>query len=363
MWEQNRNGSIYLCERSYDPLTGRSRTLTVKVSKDTATARKEAQRRLLAKLEDSRPDKRLHLSDLIELYLKEHERTVRQSTYYRDEKSLNSTLGIVGDVYIDMMTAGYIRRKMIESGRENSTLNEFIKRFKTFLMWAYRNDYIEREVADKLTLFPDKTAKQKVADKYLEKEELQALLDGMDIERWRLLTQFLALSGLRIGEAIALDNTDIDTEYIHVRKSYSETFATLGETKTDASNRDVFIQPELMAVIKKIRTCMKKQALLHGYEDKGYFMSGIDGGRVGYAAYNKYLKDIAQKVVPDKQVTPHTLRHTMTSLFSEAGVPLDIISRRLGHENSAITRNIYLHQTEGHKKKDNREVASVTLLA
>lgn len=363
MWEQTRNGSLYLCERSYDPLTGRSRTLTVKVSKDTATARKEAQRRLLAKLEDNRPDKRLHLSDLIDLYLKEHERTVRQSTYYRDEKSLNSTLGIVGDVFIDQMTAGYIRRKMIESGRENGTLNEFIKRFKTFLMWAYRNDYIERDVADKLTLFPDKTAKAKVADKYLEKEELQALLDAMEIERWKLLTQFLALSGLRVGEAIALDATDIDTEYIHVRKSYSETFATLGETKTDASNRDVFIQPELTEVIRKIRLCMKKQALLHRYEDQGYFMSGIDGGRVGYAAYCKYLKDIAQKVVPNKQVTPHTLRHTMTSLFSEAGVSLDIISRRLGHENSAITRNIYLHQTEGHKKKDNREVASVTLLA
>lgn len=362
MWEQNRNGSIYLCERLYDPLTGRSRTLTVKVSKDTASARKEAQRRLLAKLEDNKPNKRLHLSDLIELYLKEHERTVRHSTYYRDEKSLNSTLGIVGDVFIDQMTAGYIRKKMIESGRENGTLNEFIKRFKTFLMWAYRNDYIERDVADKLTLFPDKTAKAKVADKYLEKEELQALLDAMEIERWKLLTQFLALSGLRVGEAIALDVTDIDTEYIHVRKSYSEAFA-MGETKTDASNRDVFIQPELAAVIRKIRTCMKKQALLHRYEDQGYFMSGIDGGRVGYAAYCKYLKDIAQKVVPNKQVTPHTLRHTMTSLFSEAGVPLDIISRRLGHENSAITRNIYLHQTEGHKKKDNREVASVTLLA
>lgn len=362
MWEQNRNGSLYLCERLYDPLTGRSRTLTVKVSKDTATARKEAQRRLLAKLEDNKPNKRLHLSDLIELYLKEHERTVRHSTYYRDEKSLNSTLGIVGDVFIDQMTAGYIRKKMIESGRENGTLNEFIKRFKTFLMWAYRNDYIERDVADKLTLFPDKTAKAKVADKYLEKEELQALLDAMEIERWKLLTQFLALSGLRVGEAIALDATDIDTEYIHVSKSYSEAFA-MGETKTDASNRDVFIQPELAAVIRKIRTCMKKQALLHRYEDQGYFMSGIDGGRVGYAAYCKYLKDIAKQVVPNKQVTPHTLRHTMTSLFSEAGVPLDIISRRLGHENSAITRNIYLHQTEGHKKKDNREVASVTLLA
>ena len=35
MWEQNRNGTLYLCERAYEPLTGRAHTVSVKIAKDT----------------------------------------------------------------------------------------------------------------------------------------------------------------------------------------------------------------------------------------------------------------------------------------------------------------------------------------
>jgi integrase len=185
----------------------------------------------------------------------------------------------------------------------------------------------------------------------------------MDLERWRLLTEFLALSGLRIGEAAALETTDIEGDYISVTKSYSESFHNLGPTKTRGSNREVFIQPELADVIKKVRICMVKQRMLYGYEDPGHLFVSQEGNRIGYASYNKYLKGIAEKTVPGKTVTPHTLRHTMTSLFAEAGVPLEAISRRLGHESSALTREIYLHITKETKVKDNAEISSVHLLA
>ena len=362
MWEQTRNGTLYLCERTYEPLTGRQKIVTVKISKDTAQARKEAQKRLQAKLDECKP-KRLHLSDLIDRYERELERTVRDSTYARNCCSLNTMLKILDDVYIDKMTAGYIRMKLIETGKSNGYMNELIKRFKAMLIWAYKNDYLDREVADKLDKFPDRTAREKVADKYLEKEELQALIGAFDLERWSLLTEFLALSGLRVGEAIGLNSEDVDDEYIHVTKSYSENFSRLGDTKTQCSVRDVYVQPELAEVIRKIRICMKKQKMMFGYEDKGYFFTGIDGKRVGYAGYAKQLKIAADKAGIDKTVTPHVLRHTMTSLFAEAGVPLEVISRRLGHESSELTKTIYLHITKIHKEQDNQKVKGVTLLA
>ena len=361
MWEQTRKGSTYLCERLYDPLTGDSKTLTVKVKGNTAKARREAERRLLDKLENPQT-KRLHLSDLIKLYEAEHERSVRQSTFARDHSALQTMLKITDDVYIDMMTAGYIRKKMIESGKKNSTLNELIKRVKTFLMWAYRNDYIGRDVADKLTLFPDKSAREKIADKFLEREELQTLTGCFELERHKLLTEFLALSGLRIGEALALDNCDIDSKYIHVLKTFNENFSLIGDPKTPCSVRDVYIQPELTEVIRKIRICMMKQRMMFGYEDQGFFFTGIDGGRLGYAAYNKQLHIAAKKSGIQKKIVPHTLRHTMTSLFAEAGVPLEVISRRLGHENSEITKRIYLHVTKRMKEIDNQHVSAVSIL-
>lgn len=361
MWEQTRNGSLYLCERVYDPLTGNQKIVTVKISKDTQQARKEAQKRLTAKLEEHKP-KRLHLSDLIERYERELERTVRDSTYARNCCSLNTMLKILDDVYIDRLTAGYIRMKLIESGKENGTMNELIKRFKAMLIWAYKNDYMDREVADKLDKFPDKTAREKVADKFLEKEELQKLLNAFELERHRLVTEFLALSGLRFGEMCGLNNEDVD-EYIHVTKSYSENFSRMGDPKTKCSIRDVYIQPELADCIRRIRICMKKQRMMFGYEDKGFFFTGIDGGRIGYAAYAKQLKIATEKAGIEKHVSPHILRHTMTSLFAESGVPLEVISRRLGHESSELTKTIYLHITKIHKEQDNEKVKGVTLLA
>lgn len=362
MWEETIRNKKYLRERTIDPLTGRSRVVSVQIKTDNKSGRKEANKRLQARLDESKP-KRLHLSELIELYKKENIRTVRYSTYTRNCNALDSMLRIVDDVYIDMLTAGLIRSRLVDSGKSNTYLNELLKRTKSMLMWAYRNDYMGREVADKLQKFPDPGKKDRIADKFLEKKELHDLLKAMELDRWKLLTEFLALSGLRIGEAFALNATDIKDDYIIVDKSYSENFASLGPTKTKGSNREVYIQPELEEVIKKIRICMMRQRMQFGYEDPGYFFTGVDGGRVGYAAYSKYLREIAAKVVPDKTVTPHTLRHTMTSLFAEAGVPLEVISRRLGHESSELTRRIYLHVTKERKNMDNAEVRNVVLLA
>ncbi|MFR8313824.1 MAG: hypothetical protein ACLVBP_16545 [Ruminococcus sp.] len=43
--------------------------------------------------------------------------------------------------------------------------------------------------------------------------------------------------------------------------------------------------------------------------------------------------------------------HTHASLLLEQGISIDTISRRLGHENSDVTREIYLHVTKSYRKK------------
>ena len=361
MWETKIKGIPFLQERVSDPVTGKTHIISVKISPDNAKGRKEANRRLLERIDEHKP-KPMHVSDLLKPYEKEMEKTLRHSTYRRNLCSLNSMIKIIGDPLIDKLTAGYIRQKLIDSGKEIYTLNELIKRFKTFLMWCYQNDYLpDRSLYDKLKKFPDPGRRDRIENKFLEKEELHVLVDAMGLERWKLLTQFLALSGLRIGEAIALNNDDVTSQYISVTKSYSENYHLISEPKTRSSIREVFVQPELLEVIKKIRVCMMRQRMIFGYEDKGYFFAGADGGRIGYAAYAKYLKETAAKVVPDKQVTPHTLRHTMTSLFAESGASLDVISRRLGHDSSDITRDVYFHITKTRKTMDNAEIETIRI--
>ncbi|MBF0847267.1 tyrosine-type recombinase/integrase, partial [Streptococcus danieliae] len=42
----------------------------------------------------------------------------------------------------------------------------------------------------------------------------------------------------------------------------------------------------------------------------------------------------------------HIFRHTHASLCIEAGVPLELISKRLGHNSEKITKEIYIHKTK-----------------
>nr|WP_245998333.1 tyrosine-type recombinase/integrase [Siminovitchia terrae] len=51
------------------------------------------------------------------------------------------------------------------------------------------------------------------------------------------------------------------------------------------------------------------------------------------------------------QLTPHSLRHTHTSLLAEAGVGLEQIMDRLGHTDDHTTKNVYLHVTKEMKKE------------
>lgn len=362
MWKAKRANGTFLEERVVNRV-GVETIVSVKIT----TTQREARERLEEKIKDVTSEKHL-FHEIIDIYLKEQKQTTRRNTYERNSIMFHTLLGILGDFDANKVTAGYIREKLIESGKSMLTINEYIKRLKVCLRWAYKNDYIERsDMIDKLTGFKTPSARSKVEDKYLESEELNTLIEGMSIQRWALLTEFLALSGCRIGEAIGLDLSDIDDMYIHVTETEDIHHHGKGPAKTEDSIRDIFIQPELRDCLRRIHKCMKEQQEAIGYKPTNYLFTGTDGKRVSYYSYNKYLKENAERLIPERAekhtVTPHTLRHTMTSLFAAAGVPLDVISRRLGHSDSALTKEIYLHVTEEMRKRDNEIVEHTNILA
>ncbi len=84
--------------------------------------------------------------------------------------------------------------------------------------------------------------KEKLEDKYLEREELQTLLNNLTVPRWRMLASFAALSGLRVGEIIALRDSDVnlDKRIISVTKNYDSNNKVIGYTKTSCSYREVY---------------------------------------------------------------------------------------------------------------------------
>lgn len=350
----------YAQERVKMPDTGLSKIISVKCKGTGKKAELDAFRRLQAKI-DGLSSSRILFSEAVRLYLVEIEKTLKPSSVRKARISLGSIQEITGDAYMDSITAGFIRQKFLQSGRENRTLNGFLKIFKTFWMWAYRNDLVRsREVFDKLTQFKDTPKKERIQDKYLETEEADALLSSMAERRWLLVTQFLLLSGLRVGEFIALDNTDVWGRYIRVSKTYDSNNKMITTAKTYESRREVFIQAELRQVINDIQEYTKWQAQVCGYESEIFFPE-TDGGRLHYYAYSKYLKETADRVL-HKHVSPHTLRHSHCSMLAAAGVPLEAISTRLGHADSRITKEIYFHRMKELKEKENRQLDSLHLI-
>ncbi len=62
------------------------------------------------------------------------------------------------------------------------------------------------------------------------------------------------------------------------------------------------------------------------------------------------MKRILKRAGLNEKLTPHSLRHTQTSLLAEAKVSLEQIMDRLGHSDDHTTKNIYLHVTKELKK-------------
>ena len=367
MWlEKNKNGTFKAIERYVDPLTGESHRATVTMLKDTARQRKEAQAALARKIAQKQAQKvtpqKITLEDLISEHRIYQAENVRPSTQRRDFYNGNTFMDIFGkNTLVNKMSARSIRKALQASGREPSTCNELIGRFKTLLRWGYNNDFIDDiSYLSKIKPFRvEQTHREKIEDKYLESYEAVRLLAAMDVTYWKDLTTFLIKSGLRPGEALDLSYTDIDIEnrYIHVTSTWDINNKLSGPPKSPASDRDVYIQDDFLPLCKKL----KSQALTFYLTTRCDVVFQDNGKPLTYAAYRKYLGIYTERVV-GRKLTPHAMRHTHTSLLAENRVPLDVIVRRLGHEDSEITKRIYLHVTKKMKERDNEAIRQIHVI-
>ena len=368
MWSEKVKTGYKFVERYRDPLTGKIRRASVVMEKDTAQTRKVAQRALDAKIQaavtaSDQPEE-VTVSRLIEKYREEQAATLKASTCRRNYWMGNLMMDILGkDTLVDALTANYIRSKLIALDRTPEQKNEILKRFKGILKWGYKHDYIKDiSYLEKIEFFKAAPHKEKIQDKFLEAKEAADLIAGMQQPIWKAVTQFLILSGLRIGELAALDKKDVLFKdcIIRVTKTYDAVNRVVTDVKTIESRRDVYIQDDLFTVAKEINLLMLKQKMMYGYQTD-LFIADKDGGHIKYYAYNKYLKEKSKKIL-GRGITPHTLRHTHASLLMEQGISIDTISRRLGHADSQITREIYLHVTKKLTEKETEQLKGLKII-
>ncbi|MDY0395487.1 tyrosine-type recombinase/integrase [Virgibacillus halophilus] len=85
-----------------------------------------------------------------------------------------------------------------------------------------------------------------------------------------------------------------------------------------------------------------------------------------YADYPIYPKIIQQRMARilklaklNEELTPHSLRHTHTSLLAEAGVSIERIMERQGHSDDETTKQVYLHTTDAVRKQDAKKFGNL----
>ena len=346
-------------EAVINPHTGLKQIVSVKISGTSKRAEIEAYKRLMEKVEKVK-ETRFLLSEVIDLYMKEHSSVWKPSSYTRINSHFKQMLSIIGDGYMDAITAGYIRNKFCESKKSNRTLNDYQRTLRTFWRWAYRNDFVKSpEVADKLMSFRDQPKKERIQDKYLEASEIKKLLDAMDREQYKLLTRFMILTGCRVGEAIALNDCDVWGSVIHITKTYDHNNHIVTTPKSLSSRRDIYIQPELKECIDDIRKYERWQRSIFDYESELFFPNE-DGTYLDYGAYERYFAKMTEEIL-GRRLTPHACRHTTASILC-GKLTLDEIAARLGHEDSKITKAIYTHRTEELKARENKKMDGIRMI-
>lgn len=202
-----------------------------------------------------------------------------------------------------------------------------------------------------------------INDKYMEKEELSIYLklakeEGLEGD---LLTfTLLSYTGLRAGELVALKWSEVDMDNCSLRviRTYynptnnKEKYKLL-TPKTKSSIRTITFDPILRDMLKthKAMQDYDKENLGSLYHDQNFIFTTNEG-------YPKTIKHIAIRMARllkrsniKQHLTPHSFRHTHTSLLAQAEVSLPEIMERLGHEDENTTKKIYLHVTKEMKKE------------
>lgn len=357
MYVTKRNDKFRAWERVVLP-DGTVKKVSVTMDRDTPQSRSKARLKLQEKIAKLKPVGGITFKELVDRYLQDQETRLKPSTMRKNRLYYEMFARKIGKRKVSTLTAGELRKAMLELSEKPSVLNEYRTRFKAIIRWAYENDYIESTACiDKIK--PWDVPKRDNSQKYLEREELKAVISASE-PFYGSLIEFLALSGLRVGEMIALDSADVTDEEIHVNKTYDAENEIITDAKTAASNRIVYVQPELLKTIKRIRTMSNTHRVRSGSRST-LFVVSIYGNRLSYQSFCNYVKLITESVT-GRKLTPHALRHTHTSLLAEAGIPLPTISRRLGHHGSKVTTDVYLHVTEKAEQKDRKALRKVSVL-
>lgn len=379
-FKQRGNTWTYYVYLGIDPLTKKRK----EISKGGFKTKKEAQAAArLVEIEKENgtliKESAVPFQDTAQKWLKDYSRSgVKISSVRAREKEMKHFISVWGPYPINKITSDMYQDRMYELNDQYSynytsgihACGRMIFRYAVKRGLIKINPTVDFQMPKRQQTVEEleSTEEEYV---FLEKEELALFLklsqsDGLEMDT--LVFTVLAYTGLRIGELLALKWTDFDEQHGTLRVTKTlynpnnnfEKYQLL-TPKTTGSIRTIRIDDMVANMLKKHRIKQSEIKLKNRliYNDSGFIFAREDGHPQLRKVIETRIQRLLKKSQINKNITPHSFRHTHTSLLIEAGVGIKEIQQRLGHTDINTTMNIYAHMTANMEEKASQQFSKL----
>lgn len=367
--EPLKNGKFKYSIRYTDPSFVGVRKKSVTIAKDTTHARNLANTKVKQMIQEKLNIQSIKPITMNKLIDKLKNNLDKQGLAIKTRNSYFSTLDIISKDFKDKLVASvnttelnvYLNDLLYDRQLSNGTIKIYLLQLKKIFEYAIQFGYIKKDPTLKIKInYKNERAKKqsRVENWYLTDDELNTVLTyclHKKREDYYYLFKWLYLTGMRVGEATALliNNVFQDPK---TKLWYATISGTLvhvkgkGEvrqefTKTASSYRTIALPDEAVEIYKECSKDRNKNDYLFRNKFYGSQLSNLNNP-FSVSTISHFLRVFVNKKKWKKQITSHIFRHTHVSKLAEEGYPLSLITDRVGHSSSEITRKIYLHITK-----------------
>lgn len=305
--------------------------------------------------------------ELSELWLKNHKLEVKPQTYSQTVSELKThLLPVFGNIRVEKITLPMVQvfvNKIANNPNLGSvSLKIILSINKRILKYAVNLQLITVNPADNIIIPKNKkNISQKKELKYFEANQLKQFKDYLDklpntFRNYyhKTLYDTLLATGLRIGEAVALEWSDIDLDngVIDVNKTLVWSRMETNSPKSMAGYRKIPIDRNTVLMLRLYKARQHQCFIEHGYGGKmaeHVFSNGLHAYPSREGLQKTLTKHLKLAGLP--YLTLHAFRHTHASLLLNAGISYKELQQRLGHSTLAMTMDTYSHLFDDTEKE------------
>ena len=288
----------------------------------------------------------MSLNELIDEFLRYLliDRGYSNNTISSYKQDLNKFSNYFKNINVNSITGDNLKEYIKYLNKENydsKSISRNISCIKSFYKFLLINKYIKNNVSDILSIPKVKKSLPNI----LTEDEVDKLLDIKLTDEFdyrnKTMLELMYATGIRVSELVDLKLSDVDFNQDIIRifgKGSKERIIPFGEIAKDY----------LYIYISKYRIMQLK----HGNND--YLFLNNHGLKITRQGFFKIIRKIASEKGINKEISPHTLRHSFASHLLKYGADLRTIQELLGHSDISTTQ-IYTHITNEELKKDYKE--------